>query len=92
MGVAGCMCRRAWGTGRGHLITTRYLVFQISLATGGLRTRRDPRAEVAQADRGAAAKREMDGAGRVCGRREQGAPATPRIPNPESTCLHPPVR
>ena len=22
MGVAGCMCRRAWGTARGHLITT----------------------------------------------------------------------
>ena len=63
---------------------TRYLVFCISFATGGLRTRRDPRAEVAQADRGAAAKREMDGAGRVCGRREQGPGASGDTSNPES--------
>ena len=76
--VSACVGNRAWPS-------DNYTLPGISNSSRNwrIRARRDPRAEVAQADRGAAAKREMDGAGRVCGRREQG-PGSGDTSNPES--------
>ena len=88
MGVAGCMCRRAWGSRR-H--ATWYFVFlsqRADCAHAGTRELRLHRqtGEPQRSGKWTGRDASVDGGNRGL------APATPRIQNPESTCLHRPVR